>query len=451
MKNTEVEMDITDINAKGFGVGRINDFVMLVNEGLPDDRLAIKVVKAKKHYGYGKIVNVLKPSLHRIQSRCPISNLCGGCQWQHCDYSAQLDFKRRIVTNAFNRIGGIENPPVMEVIGMETPWSYRNKGLFPVVPSDGPDGFAIGMYQARSHRIVEFEECIIQHPAHIKLIKTLREYMRRHNVSAYNEISHSGLIRSIMVRVSFSTKEVMAVIAVNGDSLPGELDLAANLASAGATTVIINRHISRSERVNVNEADFRTICGPGYIKECIGDIWYQLSAPSFFQVNPIQTKILYDTALNQAGLDGTQPVIDAHCGVGTVALYAAKHAKHVIGVDIVPSAISDAQKNAALNNIENARFICGSAEAVIPDLLAAGEKPQAVFLDPPRRGCDNALLDALITSRIEKIVYISCDPATLARDAKRLIEGGYKLEIIQPVDMFPMTSKVEVSCLFVTG
>ena len=449
MKNTEVELNITDINAKGFGVGRINDFVLLVNEGLPGDKLTVKVVKAKKHYGYGKIVNILQPSLYRIQSSCPISSLCGGCQWQHCEYSAQLDFKRQIVLNAFKRIGGIENPPVMNTIGMDNSWHYRNKGLFPVVPSDSPDGFAIGMYQARSHRIAEFEECIIQHPAHIKIIKAFREYMRKHNVSAYDEINHSGLVRSIMVRVGFSSDEVMTVIAVNGNVLPEEPNLASDLVFAGATTVIVNRHTSRSERVNVNEADFRTIYGPGYIKECIGDIWYRLSAPSFFQVNPVQTKILYDTALNQAGLDGTQAVIDAHCGVGTVALYAANHAKYVTGVDIVPSAIGDAQKNADINNIGNARFICGSAETVIPNLLAEGERPQVAFLDPPRRGCDNVLLDALIASSIDKIVYISCDPATLARDAKRLIEGGYKLKEIQPVDMFPMTSKVEVSCLLV--
>jgi len=474
-KNSQHTIEIESVTAKGFGIGHVNDFAIFVDGGLPGDKLLIHVVKVKTRYGYGKILNILTPSPSRIKSPCPVSNHCGGCQWQHCDYQAQLGFKKQIVTDALQRIGGIENPPVNDVIGMENPSRYRNKAVFPVVPSDNKDGFAIGMYAPRSHRIIEVEDCGIQHEAHVRVLQTVKEHMRRHKISAYDEITHKGLMRHITIRTSLATKEIMVVLTINGKNIPAEGELNENLTTIGVTTAIISRHESKGNAVLGDS--FRVLFGKGFIREHLGtegkaftrsearkrrpdsfrperwgfggrapiQIKYQLSAPSFFQVNPLQAAVLYDVALSQAQLNCTQTVIDAHVGVGGVALYAAKHVKHVIGVDIVPEAIEDAKKNAALNGIENAEFIVGAAEDVIPKLLSGEMQSQVVFLDPPRKGCEPALLDALITAKIERIVYISCDPATLARDIKRLVGGGYNLAAVQPVDMFPMTGKVETS------
>jgi len=444
-KNSTQIIQIESVTAKGFGVGHINGFTVFVDGGLPGDELKIHMLKAKSRYGYGKIIEILRPSTHRIESPCPIFDRCGGCQWQNCDYKAQLGFKKQIVIDALERIGHVKNPPVQDVMGMLRPNNYRNKAVFPVVPVDNAHGFAIGMFSARSHRIVEVENCNIQHPAHVAVLKVVKKYMRRNKISPYNETTHSGLMRFIMIRTSLATKEVMVVLTVNGNGLPLESRLAEDLEGVGVTTVVISRHTAKN---NVVLGDhFRVISGSGFIRERIGHVTYQISAPSFFQVNPVQTKALYEIAVMQADCKG-KTVVDAHVGAGGVSLYAAKHAKEIIGVDIVHAAINDGQKNAEINGIDNMGFICGAAEEVIPPMLANGEiHPQVVFLDPPRKGCEPALLDALVAAQIERIVYISCDPATFARDVKVLVEGGYHLVTVQPVDMFPHTGKVEVSAL----
>ncbi|MCL2361964.1 MAG: 23S rRNA (uracil(1939)-C(5))-methyltransferase RlmD [Defluviitaleaceae bacterium] len=440
-KNDILHVEIEGVTNKGFGIAKVNDFVIFTEGGLTDDRLTIRVIKVKKTYGYGKIIKIQSPSPHRIESPCPVSDKCGGCQWQHCDYQAQLGFKKGIVIDALARLGGITNPPVVDVIGMDPPQPYRNKAVFPIVPIDD-DGFTIGMYAPRSHRIIPIEKCEIQHPVHVPILAALRE----HDVSAYDETTHTGVMRHIIIRTSQATGEVMVVLVVNANGVPNENDLAEALTAAGATTIVINRHKDKSN--TIMGSHFRVVTGEGFIKERIGEIWYQLSAPSFFQVNPIQTEILYAKAVEMANLDGSQVVLDAHVGVGGVAFQAAGKAREVIGIDIVAEAIADAEKNAELNGIKNASFICGPAEEVIPELLNQGEvAPDVVFLDPPRKGCDNALLDTIATARIRTIIYISCDPATLARDIKRLAESGYVLSAVQPVDMFPMTGKVETISL----
>ena len=441
-KNAIMSIQIENVTAKGFGIAKINDFVLFTEGGLPGDKLEVKIIKVKPRYGYGKILRVLTPSPHRIPSPCPVSDKCGGCQWQHCDYQAQLGFKKQIVIDALTRLGGISDPPVTDVVGMETPQPYRNKAIFPVVPI-GMHDFAIGMYAPRSHRIIPIEECAIQHPAHVPVIKIVGDFMRRHKIPAYDETTHSGTMRYILIRTGKATGEIMVALAINADGLPKENKLAAALTDIGVTTILINSHKAKGNAVM--GPDFRTITGEGFIREQIGAVWYQLSAPSFFQVNPVQTAVLYDMAVGMAGLTGDEIAMDAHVGVGGVALPAASRAKEVIGVDIVQEAIDDANKNAAINRISNARFICGVAEEVIPDMLDSGATPpDVIFLDPPRKGCDNRLLDAIITAKIKTIVYISCDPATLARDVKRLTQGGYKLDVAAPVDMFPMTGKIEV-------
>jgi len=462
-KNDILSVEIENVTAKGFGIARVNDFVLFTEGALTGDKLTVQIIKVKPRYGYGKILEILHPSPHRIESPCSVSDKCGGCQWQNCDYRAQLGFKKDIVVDALTRIGGIITPPVADVIGMSPPQPYRNKAVFPVVPVEG--GFEIGMYAPRSHRIIPLDKCEIQHPAHITVLAAVREHMLSHNISAYDETTHKGVVRYIIVRTSLATGEAMVVLVVNGNGVPGEEALASALTSAGATTIVINPNREKGNTIMGDK--FRAVTGEGYIRERIGDIWYQLSAPSFFQINPVQTAVLYGIAVEMAGLDGTQVVLDAHVGVGGVALQASGKAKEVIGVDIVAAAINDAEINAELNGIKNARFICGAAEEVIPEMLIgkqgpihAGEIesnltnesltlhfPDVVFLDPPRKGCDNALLDAIAAAGIKTIVYISCDPATLARDIKRLTQSGYVLRAAQPVDMFPMTGKVETVTL----
>ena len=452
-KNARLTVEIQDVTAKGFGVCHQEGLALFIDGGLPGDRLLIQIVKVKTRYAYGKILEIITSSPARIKSPCSVSDKCGGCQWQHCRYETQLEFKKRIVTDTIERIGGIANPPVADVIGMEKPFRYRNKALFPTVPV-GKNDFAIGMYAPRSHRIVEVADCLIQHESHIKILAALKEHMRRKKITAYDEATHKGLMRHIMIRTS--RNEIMVVLVINGSQVPGESELADSFANLGVSTSLVNCNEAKGNVVLGEK--FRVLRGRGYIYETLGELRFQLSPGSFFQVNPIQAKVLYDIAVSQAGLDGNQSVIDAHCGVGGVALYAASRVQQIIGVDIVPAAIQDAEKNAALNNISNARFILGAAEDIIPGIIDGGEgrlipefplhpKSTIVFLDPPRKGCDPVLLDALVAARIQKIVYISCDPATLARDIKRLVSGGYKLTAVQPVDMFPFTGKVETSCL----
>ena len=450
LKNSRHVIEITDVTAKGFGIGYTDDFVIFIDGGLPGDIIETHIVKVKKTYGYGKIIAIKTPSPVRIKSPCAVSQHCGGCQWKHCEYQAQLGFKKQIVKSALEKIGGLEKPPVFDVIGMDNPERYRNKAVFPIVPVKNKDGFAIGMYAPRSHRIIEVSDCGIQHEAHVEILASLKKHMRRYKITAYDETTHKGLMRYIIVRTGSKCgkPEIMVVLVINGQRIPQFEELKNAFITLGVSTILINKNNLKSNVILSD--DFQILHGDGAIHEKIGEITYQLSAPSFFQVNPVQTKVLYETAIAQAELDGTQTVIDAHAGVGGVALFAAKYAKKVIGVDIVASAVSDAQKNAALNGISNAEFICGAAEAVIPKLMESENMcPDVVFLDPPRKGCDPVLLDALITAGIEKIIYISCDPATLARDVKHLITGGFSLTAVQPIDMFPFTGSVE-TCVTLT-
>ncbi|MDR1663852.1 MAG: 23S rRNA (uracil(1939)-C(5))-methyltransferase RlmD [Clostridiales bacterium] len=443
-KNAVVPLSIDDVDSDGFGIGKHEGFAVFVDGALPGDVLRVRLLKIKPRFAYGKIEKILTPSPHRADPACPVASRCGGCQFQHCAYSAQLIFKKRMVEDALRRIGKVENPPVADVLGMAEPFHYRGKGQFPA-------GEGIGLYAPRSHKIIPVASCHIQHPAHAAILEAARLYLSRYGVPPYDENSHTGLVRHVMVKASFSSGEVMAALIINGDRCPWEKELAKLFTDAGASTVIINPNTKRG---NVILGDrFRVLTGDGYIRESVGDITYRLSARSFFQVNPAQTKVLYDTALKFGGFTGNETVIDAHAGVGGVALYAAKQARFVYGVEIVGEAVDDAVYNAEQNGIKNARFVCGAAEEEVEKIIRgknggeAEENISAVFLDPPRKGCGRALLDAVSFARIPKVIYISCDPATLARDIKLLREGGYGLEKVQPVDMFPQTGKVEAVAL----
>jgi len=443
LKNSEHIIKIVSVTAKGFGVGYIDDFIIFVDSALTGDELRIHILKVKTRYGYGKILEIITPSPYRIKSQCPVSTNCGGCQWQNCTYEAQLEFKKQIVIDQLERIGGVKNPPVKDILASESLFRYRNKAVFPVVKTES--SFAIGMYAMRTHRIIHVNDCNIQHDAHIKVLAVFKEFMTYHKIKPYDEKKLKGLVRHITIRNSLATNEVMVVITINGKSIPREKDLIKRLKAINVNTTILS--FNETHDNNVLGYEFKTLYGNGYITEKLGDISYNLSAPSFFQVNPKQAKVLYSTAVEMAELNGSQTVIDAHCGVGGVALFTAGSAKEVIGVDIVPSAINDAIKNAELGGITNAKFIVGAAEERVPELLKEIEGEVIIFLDPPRKGCEPELLTTLIESPVKKIVYISCDPATLARDIKVLTSGGFETKNVVPVDMFPMTGKVETCVL----
>ena len=470
LKNSTHRLEARAVTSKGFGVGDINGFTIFVDGLLTGDVAQVQILKVKKRYGYAKIVHIEKPSPARIKSPCLHSGRCGGCQWQHCQYEKQLEFKKMFVYDAFERLAGIKNPPVMDVVRMDFgddktrtahiqsekqesqpgeqktffDRSYRNKAVFPIVPHKNKNGFAIGMFAARSHNIIEVENCLIQHNAHVAVLEVLKKHMGEFKIPAYDETRHDGLMRFVMVRTA--GEEVMVVLVINGSKIPGEAKLVPALGEIGASTVLVNKNKNRGNTILGHE--YRILSGKGSITDTIGEISYSVSPSTFFQVNRSQAKKLYDIAIRQAELEKHMTVVDAHVGAGGVLLQAAGHVKKALGIDIVESAVKDARANAELNGIDNTEFVFAAAEDVLPEILAA-HKPEVIFLDPPRKGCEAKLLEGIVEAKTKKIIYISCDPATLSRDVKFLREGGYTLIKAEPLDMFPFTGKVETCCQIV--
>ncbi|WP_341876815.1 23S rRNA (uracil(1939)-C(5))-methyltransferase RlmD [Defluviitalea saccharophila] len=440
-KNMHFEMTIEDIGSKGEGIGKINDFTVFVEGGLPGDKIEVRIVKVKKTYGYGKLIRIIEASPMRVTPACPHAKRCGGCQIQHFDYQAQLDFKRKKVADNIERIGKLTDVVVHPTLGMKEPFYYRNKAQFPVKMKDGK--VQIGFYAQRSHDIVDIPKCYIQDPVNDEIIKIMRNYIEIYNVSVYDEENHKGLIRHILTRAGFQTKEVMVCIIINGKDIPHKDKLIAQLTKIPNMKSIVLNH--NTQKTNVILGDkITTLWGQDYITDYIGDVKFEISPLSFFQVNPMQTKVLYDKALEYAQLNGDEVVWDAYCGIGTISLFLAKKAKKVYGVEIVEAAIEDARRNAKINNIDNVEFFVGKAEEVIPALYEEkGIKADVIVVDPPRKGCDEALLETMAKMEPKRIVYVSCDPGTLARDLKILSEQGYKVEEAQPVDMFAHSVHVE--------
>ena len=442
-KNDVLELAIHDLHANGFGVGKCDGFAFFVEGALPGDRLRIQVLKVKSRYAYGKTLEILSPSPHRLPegAACPVTARCGGCQFQHADYACQLAFKEKAVREALVRIGGIADPPVQAIVGAENPFHYRNKAQFPA--GIGPDGsFVMGFYSARSHRIVPVTECNIQRPACNAVLAAVRRAMAQYPIPPYDEATHTGLLRHVLAKTG-ENGETMAVLVLNGGELPHAQDWVKILSEA-ASTVLLNTHTAQTNAVL--GPVYKTLYGSGYIHGQIGAVRYRISAASFFQVNPAQTKLLYDHVRAHLATP-VDTIVDAHTGIGGMALYVADLARQVIGIETVQQAVHDAKHNAALNGISNARFLCGTAEEVLPALLRDG-RVDVLLLDPPRKGCSDTLLDAALAAGIPKIIYVSCDPATLARDVQRLCAAGdYRLAQVQPVDMFPMTGHVECVAL----
>jgi 23S rRNA (uracil1939-C5)-methyltransferase len=451
VKNGEYEAEIIGIGHEGEGVGRVNGFTLFIQGALPGERVQAKVLKVKKQYGYAKLLRVLEPSPDRVEAPCPIYARCGGCQLQHLDYAAQLRWKRQIVVDNLERIGKLKVAPdasaegegivVHPTIGMSEPWRYRNKVQVPFGEEEG--GLIGGFYAQGSHRIIDMDVCLIQHESGDDVVAQVKRIGQELGISAYNEETHTGLLRHVVVKVGFRTGEVMVVLVTNGEKIPHLEECVERIRASVRGVASICQNVNEA-RTNVIFGDKTYVLwGREVIFDFIGDVKFAISPRSFFQVNPVQTEVLYGKALEYAGLTGEETVVDAYCGIGTISLFLARQARQVYGVEIVPEAIEDARVNAELNGIRNVQFEAGRAEDLLPAWQRAGLRPDVVVVDPPRKGCDASLLETLLALQPRRIVYVSCNPSTLARDLRVLEDGGYRTAEVQPVDMFPHTVHVE--------
>ncbi len=498
-KNEEYVVTIEDMGSDGEGIGHISvneetepdrKVTVFVKDTVVGDEAKVKIIKVKKSFVYGRLMEIIKPSPYRVRTACDYAKSCGGCFLMHMSYEKQLEYKFNKVKNCLERIGGIKEAEALmeQVCGMETPYNFRNKMQFPV--GLGKDGkVKIGFYAGRTHSIIDIDECVIGHEVNTFIIKNIRKWidakLETDKNLVYNEELHKGLIRHIVTRIGYTTGELSICVVINGDGLKKKLsdemtgcfisaveeynslkikdegekvsskndETKLNISNGAGSYFHASDKVSlASVSLNINKEKTNkilgdksvTIYGRDYIKDYIGDICFDISPQSFYQVNPIQTKVLYDKALSYAGLTGNETVWDMYCGIGTISLFLAKKAKKVYGVEIIPSAIEDAKKNAIMNGLGNTEFYCGKAEEVVPKQYEEnGIKSDVIVVDPPRKGCDATLLDTISDMSPERLVYVSCDPATLARDIRYLGEKGFKVKKVAVVDQFCHSVHVE--------
>lgn len=505
-KNDEVVIDIIGMNHDGEGVGRTEGFTLFVQGALPGEKVRVKVLKTKKQYGYAKLLELLEESPDRVAAPCAIYDKCGGCQLQHLSYEGQLAWKRQHVVDALERIGKLHVAPaqpgsgagaaeragadapladrdaqaapgaqepgvpadagaaermaaeaagrdagngitVLPTLGMAEPWRYRNKAQVPVGVTDG--GLVGGFYARGTHRIVDMETCLIQHEQNDEVVARVKSIGRRLGITAYDEETGQGLLRHVVVKVGFRTGEMMLVLVTNGEKIPREQEWIAAIREEIPAVVSICQNVN-TRQTNVIFGDItRVLWGREVIYDYIGEVKFAISARSFYQVNPVQTEVLYGKTVEYAGLTGQETVIDAYCGIGTISLFLAQHAKKVYGVEIVKEAIEDARANAELNGMNHVTFEVGASEDVIPRWREQGIEADVIVVDPPRKGCDPRLLETILEMKPERVVYVSCNPSTLARDLRVLEDGGYRTVEVQPVDMFPHTVHVESVALLI--
>lgn len=469
-KNDSIELKIEDMGVDGEGIGKYEGMTFFVKDAVIGDTIRAGITKLKKNYGYARVQEILEPSPYRVQPECPLYARCGGCQIKAMDYGQQLCYKQKKVRNNLIRIGGFApeliDSVMEEIVGMEQPYRYRNKAQFPIgVNKDGQP--VAGFYAARTHNIIPVEDCKLGVTQNEQILGTVLSYMRENGVRPYDETTGKGLVRHVLIRYGFTSKELMVCLVINGETLPQEKKLVDALCKIeGMTSISVN--INRKNTNVILGEETRIIWGSDYItdqihlRDCDNGfaltntaIAYHISPQSFYQVNPGQTEKLYSLALSYAGLTGKETVWDLYCGIGTISLFLAQKAGMVYGVEIVPQAIEDARSNAALNGITNASFFVGKAEEVLPEFYEKESRkpdadmlhPDVIVVDPPRKGCDEKCLETMLRMKPERIVYVSCDPATLARDLKILCGGGYELRKVRPVDQFGHTTHVETVVL----
>ncbi|WP_438448084.1 23S rRNA (uracil(1939)-C(5))-methyltransferase RlmD [Gorillibacterium sp. sgz5001074] len=464
-----VEADVVGIGHDGEGVGRTRDgYTLFIRGALPGEKVLARVEHVKKQYGYAALAQVQVQGADRVEPPCPIYAECGGCQLQHLSYEAQLRWKRQLVVDALERIGKLTvqgsgaagagadggseaqagGVTVHPTLGMAEPWRYRNKAQVPIGQEQG--GLVGGFYAQGTHRIIDMDDCLIQHEKNDDVVRKVKRVAGELGIRAYDEGTGRGLLRHVVVKVGFRTGDVMIVLVTNGEKIQRVDELLGLLREEipGVKSIVQNIN---TVQTNVIFGD-RTVVlwGEEYIRDYIGDVQFAISARSFYQVNPVQTEVLYGKALDYAGLTGGETVIDAYCGIGTISLFLARQAGHVYGVEIVRDAIADARRNAELNELSSrVTFEAGPAEEVIPAWRRQGVSADVIVVDPPRKGCDAALLSTIGEMAPRRVVYVSCNPATLARDLRVLEDAGYRTVEVQPVDMFPHTVHVESVALLV--
>ena len=435
-------VQIIDMGDSGEGIGKIQDFTVFVPGALLGDEVEICLTKVKKRYGYGQMIRMIQPSTGRTEKGCDKEALCGGCQFQQLQYSQQLEWKRQKVENCLRRIGKLENIEVHPTLGMAEPYHYRNKAQYPIRKVNGKT--EIGFFAAKSHQLVPVTDCLIQNPINAKIIEKIKTFLNDYEISIYDDTTHKGLVRHLMIKTGAGAENVMVCLVINGETLPHHEALVQLLTQdfSEIKSVVLNHHTKASSVILGSSCT--VIYGEETITEQIGDLKFQVSPLAFFQVNSLQTEVLYQKALEYAKLKGNEIVWDAYCGIGTISLFLAQKAKKVYGVEVIPEAIEDAKRNAKLNGIDNTEFYAGKAEDIIPRLYEEGIIAETIVVDPPRKGCDEKLLQTLKQMAPSRIVYVSCDPATLARDLAYLTQkAGYEVKEVQPVDMFPHSTHIE--------
>ena len=445
-KDDLVTIKIEDMSAEGFGIGKAQGYTLFVKDAVIGDTVEAKVMKMKKNYGFARLMKIEEASKDRVEPKCPIARQCGGCQIQAMAYEAQLRFKENLIENHLRRIGGFEQIPMEPIVGMEEPYRYRNKAQFPI-GTDREGKLIAGFYAGRTHSIIPVSDCLLGVEENKRILQEVLSFMEEEQITAYDENSGKGLVRHVLIRYGFFSKEIMVCVVINGKKLPRAQKLVERLREIpGMTSITLNVNEAKTNVILGDTA--KLLWGQMYITDTIGGISYQISPLSFYQVNPIQTEKLYRLALEYAGLTGEETVWDLYCGIGTISLFLAQKAKQVYGVEIVPDAVEDAKKNAKRNGIANAEFYVGKAEEVLPEKYEKeGVKADVIVVDPPRKGCDEKLLDTIVKMKPEKVVYVSCDSATLARDLKWLCERGYEVKKVRGVDQFGQTVHTETICL----
>lgn len=456
-KNDIVTVEITDIGVSGEGIGHVDGYTLFIKDAVIGDVVEAKVMKAKKNYGYARLMKVITPSEYRVEPKCAFARRCGGCQIQEMSYDRQLVFKDQKIRGNLERIGGFTKDQIdtvmQPVVGMEHPFGYRNKAQFPF-GTDKEGNPITGFYAGRTHDIIANTDCALGVEQNKEILEIILQYMRGNKIKSYDEKTGKGLIRHALIRYGFKTKEIMVCLVINGKKLPKAERLIEKLIQIEGMTSITISPNTRRDNVIMGDS-YEILWGQGYITDYIGNVKYQISPLSFYQVNPVQTEKLYGLALEYADLKGDETVWDLYCGIGTISLFLAQKAKQVYGVEIVPQAIDDAKENAKINAIDNAEFFVGKAEEVLPEYYAEYEREHngetahadVIVVDPPRKGCDETLLETIVKMQPEKVVYVSCDSATLARDLKYLCANGYEIKMCRGVDQFPQSVHVETVCL----
>lgn len=430
----------------GEGIGHVDGCTLFVKDALIGDVITAKIMKMKKNYGYARLMEILTPSRDRVEPKCAFHKQCGGCQIQALSYEKQLEYKKKKVLNNLTRIGGLTELPEFDVIGMDEPYHYRNKAQFPF-GTDKNGEVVTGFYAGRTHSIISNTNCYLGVEENEQILEIILAHLKKYNIPAYDEQTGKGLLRHVLIRKGFTTGELMVCLILNGTRMPEVKELTAELIKIpGMTSITINVNTKQTNVIMGQE--MKSVWGQDYITDYIGNVKYQISPLSFFQVNPVQTRKLYERALEYAEVESGETVWDLYCGIGTISLFLAQKAKQVYGVEIVPQAIEDAKHNAKLNGFTNAEFYVGKAEDVLPKKYREENiSADVIVVDPPRKGCDEALLQTIVQMRPKRVVYVSCDSATLARDLKYLTGEGYSLVKGTVVDQFPHTVHVETVTL----